>query len=428
MNDDLRNVTYSRIKDEINVNNVAALYYSSQLFSLSEPPLRFIERCFPMFVDSLNFLELDVMSVAKLLSSSELNVDTEFQVFEAANGWLSHNLEERGKHASYIFSKIRVSLLSTPALKHISNKHNVYLHASSKRSSIRYCKQENFNIIVCGSTDVKAPDAVSDVISVQASNRYSVNILPQTEAGGSRNYRAAVCVKGKVYAFDGVHGNGRLARSVEMYSPATKTWQVVAGMDVLYFTYGYCACSFADKIYLIGATASRERSTCVEFDTKNLTWNQVGGTNRERCHAACAVFEGKITVCGGGFYGEKTVEVYDPFEDSWTYVPSMIKTRIHHKSVAVKNKLFAVGGLKEPTCEVFDSRCGNFVFVATPKPFSRYLNYPGNVMSIGNKLVLFESQLATVLFYDLENDKWSKQSLEVAKDVDFYCYAKVPQS
>ena len=424
MNDDLRNVTYSRIKDEINVNNVAALYYSSQLFSLSEPPLRFIERCFPMFVDSLNFLELDVMSVAKLLSSSELNVDTEFQVFEAANGWLSHNLEERGKHASYIFSKIRVSLLSTPALKHISNKHNVYLHASSKRSSIRYCKQENFNIIVCGSTDVKAPDAVSDVISVQASNRYSVNILPQTEAGGSRNYRAAVCVKGKVYAFDGVHGNGRLARSVEMYSPATKTWQVVAGMDVLYFTYGYCACSFADKIYLIGATASRERSTCVEFDTKNLTWNQVGGTNRERCHAACAVFEGKITVCGGGFYGEKTVEVYDPFEDSWTYMPSMIKARIYHKSVAVKNKLFVFESCRS-SAEVFDSVCNKFVLIKVPKQIASSFRSVVGVVAVGSKIFIFGNR-GCVTTFDRNKKEWAQTCCEATKKTLWFSCAKIP--
>ena len=82
----------------------------------------------------------------------------------------------------------------------------------------------------------------------------------------------------------------------------------------------------------------------------------------------------------------------------------------------------------ELTREVFDSSCGNFVFVATPKTYHDYLHYPSNVISIGNKLVWFSYRLTTILFYDVENDKWSQQPLEVTKDIGSYCYVKVPQS
>ena len=53
---------YKTVEGKIGTKNVAALYNFSQLFSssnASKPPLQFIERCFPMFIDSISFLELD---------------------------------------------------------------------------------------------------------------------------------------------------------------------------------------------------------------------------------------------------------------------------------------------------------------------------------------------------------------------------------
>ena len=50
-----------------------------------------IERCFPMIVDSDNFLELDFIFIKKILSSSELNINSELQVFNASDSWLSHD-------------------------------------------------------------------------------------------------------------------------------------------------------------------------------------------------------------------------------------------------------------------------------------------------------------------------------------------------
>ena len=64
---------YKTLEGKINTNNVAALYYFSQLFSssnASKPPLQFIERCFQMFVDSSSFLELGFKHISKILSTA----------------------------------------------------------------------------------------------------------------------------------------------------------------------------------------------------------------------------------------------------------------------------------------------------------------------------------------------------------------------
>ena len=71
---------YKLIESKLNIRTVAVLYFISQLFNctiVSKELLEFIERCFPMFVDFMSFLELDFKLISKILSSSEMNIDSE---------------------------------------------------------------------------------------------------------------------------------------------------------------------------------------------------------------------------------------------------------------------------------------------------------------------------------------------------------------
>ena len=86
------------IGDKISVKNVTTFYQWGKLYkvtSLIEVALIYIERCFAMVVENQNFLELDFNPVIKILSSSELNIDSELEIINAANKWLKHNSKER---------------------------------------------------------------------------------------------------------------------------------------------------------------------------------------------------------------------------------------------------------------------------------------------------------------------------------------------
>ena len=81
-----------------------------------------IEQCFSMFADSEIFLELEFNYIIKIISSSGLNIDSELQVFNAADSWLSHDITERSKYAKDLLSKVRLPLLSISALKQVLNR------------------------------------------------------------------------------------------------------------------------------------------------------------------------------------------------------------------------------------------------------------------------------------------------------------------
>ena len=61
-------------------------------------------------------LELDIDTLCQLLSSDDLVVQTEFDVFQLAVRWLVHNIEERVKFSLRIMNLVRFCYMTTEEL------------------------------------------------------------------------------------------------------------------------------------------------------------------------------------------------------------------------------------------------------------------------------------------------------------------------
>ena len=86
--------------NNVNVQNVAAYFSLANIFhltKLAEFTLRYIERCFPMIVETTGFLQLDHAHVSKILASSEVHVSSEIEIFSVADLWIGYDfLQCRG--------------------------------------------------------------------------------------------------------------------------------------------------------------------------------------------------------------------------------------------------------------------------------------------------------------------------------------------
>ena len=89
-----------------------------------------------------------------------------------------------------------------------------------------------------------------------------------------RFFSQAVFVKGEIFVFGGYHKYTcfvnsiplNMIKSVEKYSPVTKTWSTVASMRDDHKNYS--ACAFMDSIYIIGGNNGFSNS-CFKFNTKD---------------------------------------------------------------------------------------------------------------------------------------------------------------
>ena len=93
----------------------------------------------------------------------------------------------------------------------------------------------------------------------------------------------------------------------------------------------------------------------------------------------------------------------------------MIEERYNHKSVAVKNNFFVIGGLNTYDCEVFNLTTNKFTLLNRPKPFSKY-NFEDQteVITIDSKVFLFKDN-SSVITYDFEYNEWSKKYVKQQK-------------
>ena len=81
------------MKSKIDIKNCVVIYCLSIIFKLSNSckvSMSLIERSFQIIAESDNLLELDFLSLKTILSSSGLNIDSELQIFNAADCWLCH--------------------------------------------------------------------------------------------------------------------------------------------------------------------------------------------------------------------------------------------------------------------------------------------------------------------------------------------------
>ena len=440
------NKNYKIMMSGTDIKNCLVRYCSSNIFNLSsliKGSMSLILPCFPMVVDSENFLELDFIFIKKILSCGGLNIDSELQVFDAADSWLSHDKTERSKYAKDVLSTVRLPLLSIPALKQVlqrvSSKYpectntieavlvkKQQLLPFSRNFTSRYCNDNNFNILVCGGHNNK----ISNGAKLFNTNNFSEvsNLSNMIEA---RCDFKAVCIKGEVYVF-GDNYNHNVIRSIEKYSPDTNTWEYVG--DIIDARKYFSTCSLMDNIYIMGGLIKdcfgwHKTATCFKFNTKSLKWQEISRMIHLRTSSGCSVFEGRIVVTGGSTRGMplKTVEAYDHVGNTWSRMPNMVKERYGHKSVAVKNKLFVIGGLCTNNCEVFDLTTNEFTLLKQPS--SIFLHGPIEVITIGSKIFVFRKcslSKGSLKVYDFETNEWSMKTCGATKDKALFSCVKIP--
>ena len=434
------------LRNKFTVKNVVTLYSLAKCYNLatiSESSLLYIERCFPMVNETQNFLHLDFSIVAKILSSSELNIHSEVEIFNAVIAWLKHNSEERSKYSKQLLLKIRLSLLSEHALNYILEKalslynDNEFLsvlkevidkkETSFQNNANRYCNQNKFNILIFGGFDTEILKPVSSTHQIDGCNFNNVKILPLMTI--ERKRFEAVYSKGEVYLFGGRDKCSTQIMSVEKYSHSTNTWNEVTHM--FDERTGFRACSFIDKIFVFGGCflkTDHVTSSCLQFDTKeenfsDKIWRKIAKMKETRYSPACVVFQENIVVSGGesiNYDKLNTVESYDVFGNKWTSMPNMINPHYFHSLVTVKNKLFVVDD-ETNTCEFFDNVCKKFVAIK-----SSYTLNSNKAMSIGNKIVIFQNDKSSVIFYDVDKDEWSEETCEVLEDLKLFSCVKIP--
>ena len=402
--------------------------------------LKVIERCFTNVIETENFLQLNVRLVKKILSSSELHITSELEVFNAVQDWINFDTDGRRKFARHLLSAVRLPLLSDPALEHLlrssvckndsgcaSLVRSVLLDRNKhcrKNVDIRHCSQSSFEIFL-SSRNRK----LKQVGSGENFQNFKFSCLVEKN---EKIYRAVV-VGGEIYVVARkLAGSNKRTLVIKKLWSAFEKWETVAELD---YRRRFAVCQFASHLYIVGGIKSGQLcADSLSFDTKLERVRVVSGLKVASYNPACAAFDGKIVACGGfvpegqveGIYRcSERVEAFDHVGGSWSPMPSMTRSYNDHCSVAVKSKLFVIGLCDQP-CEVFDKFTNSFSVIASSfiieNSYSR--DVPGAVL-MGKKIVIFGREENTIVFYDVEKDEWHQESCEYINGMMYKSCVKI---
>ena len=279
---------------------------------------------------------------------------------------------------------------------------------------------------------ISLPSDIS--LSSDSKGSWDTKLAMPTERVG----HGVVSCNGKIYVIGGYNNSGFLD-TVEVYDPINNIWETKKPMPYGKAEFGICV--IGTNIYVIGGCNSllgkpdfvfpaNILDSVFVYDTKLDNWSIKTPMPTPRISLSLGVVNGKIYAIGGAelkwndccFYLYKAIdtnEVYNPINDSWEILPSMIKPR-HHVGVAVINdKIFVCGGNKNDdlllsvnTVEVYSTNTNTWDTLASmPKRLTGF-----GIISVNDKIYVIGGlsypnyHVNDVFVYNPRKDQWSNLS------------------
>uniref|UniRef100_A0A1B6D328 BTB domain-containing protein n=1 Tax=Clastoptera arizonana TaxID=38151 RepID=A0A1B6D328_9HEMI len=156
-------------------------------------------------------------------------------------------------------------------------------------------------------------------------------------------------------------------------------------------------------------------------------WELVAKMPQPLHHHAIALFKRKIIVAGGKHCIDiisnhemvsKSVWCFDPTDQTWSSMPSLLHPRTQFALIACKDKLYAIGGKDHKdrflkSVEMYDPSTGHWIFVdnlQTAKSGLAAANFKDQIWVAGGVVAEEDSLICTptVEVYDPNKKKWQK--------------------
>uniref|UniRef100_A0A3P9C6F7 Kelch like family member 17 n=1 Tax=Maylandia zebra TaxID=106582 RepID=A0A3P9C6F7_9CICH len=321
------------------------------------------------------FMLLPLKQVLDLISSDNLNVPSEEEVYRAVLSWVKHDIDGRRQHVPWLMKCVRLPLLRRDFLmsnvdtellvRHHSECKDLLIEAlkyhlmpeqrgvlSNSRTRPRRCEGASPVLFAVGGGslfaihgDCEAYDTRTDrwhMVASMSTRRARVGVA----AIGNRLYAVGGCafiyIRVALFSYD---GTSDLA-TVESYDPITNSWQPEVSMGTRRSCLGVAVLHDGSLYAVGGYDSSSHLATVEKYDPQSNTWTAIANMLSRRSSAGVAVLDGMLYVAGGndGTSCLNSVERFNPKTNTWEGVAAMNIRRSTHDLVAMDGWLYAVGG------------------------------------------------------------------------------------
>lgn len=391
---------------------------------------KFTQHNFQEVMESEEFMLLPVNQLVDIISSDELNVRIEEQVYQAVMSWIRYNIQERRQHLPTVLQHVRLPLTSAKflvgtvgadlliksdeACRDLLDEAKNYLLLPQERPLMQGPRTRPRKPIKCGEVLFAvggwcSGDAISSVEKYDPQTNEWRLVAPMSK----RRCGVGVAVLNDLLYAVGGHDGQSYLNSIERYDPHTNQWSSeVAPTSSCRTSVGVAV--LGDFLYAVGGQDGVSCLNYVErYDPQSNKWQKVASMSTRRLGVGVAVLQGYLYAVGGsdGTCPLNTVERFDPRNNRWLPVASMI-TRRKHLGVAVfNNMIYAVGGRDDTTelssAERYNPQTNSWqpvVAMTSRRSGVGLAVVNGQLMAIGG----FDgtTYLKTVEIYDPDSNSW----------------------
>uniref|UniRef100_H2R9L2 Kelch like family member 17 n=1 Tax=Pan troglodytes TaxID=9598 RepID=H2R9L2_PANTR len=302
---------------------------------------RYVLQHFVDVAKTEEFMLLPLKQVLELVSSDNLNVPSEEEVYRAVLSWVKHDVDARRQHVPRLMKCVRLPLLSRDfLLGHVDAESLVRHHPDCKDLLIEALK---FHLL---------PEQRGVLGTSRTRPRRCEGAGPVLFAVGG----------GSLFA---IHGD------CEAYDTRTDRWHVVASMSTRRARVGVAA--VGNRLYAVGGyDGTSDLATVESYDPVTNTWQPEVSMGTRRSCLGVAALHGLLYSAGGydGASCLNSAERYDPLTGTWTSVAAMSTRRRYVRVATLDGNLYAVGGYDSSshlaTVEKYEPQVHSAPLLATP--------------------------------------------------------------
>ena len=348
--------------------------------NLKDRALNFINQNFVTVAKSGEFLNLRADEVIEWVSSDDVEIRAEDEMFEVVISWVEHSPDSRKNFLFALLRHVRLTLV-TPSYLHskiltsglIKDDRDCMklvlknLEALTNQQDGTLCENPRKSLeprvrclLACGGhTRSHAEPSNINCCFVPSEEKWY--LLEDMISG--RTCHAVSSCQGFVYSLDGLV-SGCITSEVERFDPTDNSWVRIAPLPIMLLSSSVT--SLNGILYVCGGIADFRKTR--KFSKKVFAHNPMTNSWQE-CAPMIHGREGLCTVAAdqhiyaiGGrdkyYEPTDTVQRFDPKSDEWMLVSSMTLTRKLFCGASFKNKIFVFGGNSgsKTSAEMYDIR------------------------------------------------------------------------
>ncbi|XP_014001481.1 kelch-like protein 17 isoform X1 [Salmo salar] len=324
------------------------------------------------------FMLLPLKQVLDLISSDNLNVPSEEEVYRAVLSWVKHDIDGRRQHVPWLMKCVRLPLLRRDFLmSNVDTELLVRHHSECKDLLIEALKYhlmpEQRGVLSNSRTRPRRCEGASPVLFAVGQCAPEVThqgggslfaIHGDCEAYDTRTDRwhmvasmstrrarvGVAAIGNKLYAVGGYDGTSDLA-TVESYDPITNSWQPEVSMGTRRSCLGVAVLHG-----LLYAAGGYDGASCLNsaerYDPLTSTWTSIAAMSTRRRYVRVATLDGSLYAVGGYDSSSHlaTVEKYEPQSNAWTAIANMLSRRSSAGVAVLEGMLYVAGGNDGTSC------------------------------------------------------------------------------